>query len=86
MNAWVVVKDLPYFATSNSDGQLEIKNLPAGKWTFQAWHGYGGGGYITEASRGSKSEKWKKGKFEIEVKPGENDLGTITIPAKAFKK
>lgn len=85
MNGWVVVKELPYNAVTDADGNFTIENLPVGKWSFQVWHGYGGGSYISEVSKGGKSEKWKKGKFDVEIKPGDNDLGTITIPKSVFK-
>jgi hypothetical protein len=38
MHAYVVVQDHPYFAVTTADGKFEIKGLPQGKYTLEAWH------------------------------------------------
>lgn len=38
MSAYVLVTDTPYFAVSDKDGNYEIKNIPAGKYTLKIWH------------------------------------------------
>jgi hypothetical protein len=38
MNAYVGVLDHPYFAVSKENGSFEIKNLPPGTYTIEAWH------------------------------------------------
>ena len=38
MGAWVSVMPHPYFATTKADGKFEIKDLPAGTYTIEAWH------------------------------------------------
>jgi plastocyanin len=38
MNAYVGVMEHPYFATSDKSGAFEIKNLPPGSYTIEAWH------------------------------------------------
>jgi plastocyanin len=38
MNAYVGVLDHPYFAVSKEDGSFEIKDLPPGTYTLEAWH------------------------------------------------
>jgi plastocyanin len=38
MEAWVVVLETPYFGTSNKQGEYEIKDVPAGKYTLSVWH------------------------------------------------
>jgi hypothetical protein len=48
------------------------------------WHEHDGGGYVDKVNWKGKDQKWKKGKVELEIKPGDNDLGTITIPADFF--
>jgi len=38
MNAYVGVLDHPYFAVTKEDGKFEIKDLPPGTYTIEAWH------------------------------------------------
>ena len=38
MNGWVGVVDHPFFAVSAADGSFQIKGLPAGSYTLEAWH------------------------------------------------
>jgi plastocyanin len=38
MNAYAGVVNHPYFAVTKDGGQFELKNLPAGKYTVEAWH------------------------------------------------
>jgi hypothetical protein len=38
MNAYVGVLDHPYFATSDKSGKFELKNVPPGTYTIEAWH------------------------------------------------
>jgi plastocyanin len=38
MNAYVGVLDHPYFAVTRDGGKFELKNLPAGTYTVEAWH------------------------------------------------
>jgi plastocyanin len=37
MTAWVAVFDHPYFSVTGDDGTFDIKGLPDGKYTLQAW-------------------------------------------------
>jgi hypothetical protein len=38
MQAYVGVLDHPYFAVTHDGGKFEIKDLPAGTYTVEAWH------------------------------------------------
>ena len=38
MNAYVGVLDHPYFAVTDQDGKFELKGLPPGTYTIEAWH------------------------------------------------
>jgi hypothetical protein len=38
MNAYVGVLDHPYFMTTGKDGSFELKGLPPGTYTIEAWH------------------------------------------------
>ena len=38
MHAYVGVLDHPYFAVTHDGGKFELKDLPAGTYTVEAWH------------------------------------------------
>lgn len=38
MRAWVAVVPHPFFAVTGADGRFEIRGLPAGTYTVEAWH------------------------------------------------
>ena len=38
MNAYIGVVDHPYFAVSGSGGTFELKTIPPGTYTIEAWH------------------------------------------------
>jgi hypothetical protein len=38
MNAYAAVLDHPYFAVTDKDGKFELKTLPPGTYTIEAWH------------------------------------------------
>ena len=38
MNAYAGVVSHPYFAVTAEGGAFELKNLPAGTYTIEAWH------------------------------------------------
>jgi plastocyanin len=38
MSAYAGVMDHPYFAVTKDGGRFELKNLPAGTYTVEAWH------------------------------------------------
>lgn len=85
MRAYLVVLDHPFAGVSDEDGMLEIKDVPAGsKLVFRLSH-EAADGAIKEVTIGGKSESLKRNLIEIDVKPGMNDLGKITIPAGALK-
>src|ERR1700758_882287 len=37
MNGYIVVVPTPYYALTDKDGNFEIKNIPAGKYTLKTW-------------------------------------------------
>lgn len=85
MQARLIVRDNPYFAVTDKDGKLTIKNLPAGKWTFQVLHE--NAGFIQEAKKDGKAVKWAKGRIEdVTIKAGANDLGKFAVPVSVFTK
>jgi plastocyanin len=38
MKAWIGVLKHPFFAVTKADGTFEIKNVPPGTYTLEAWH------------------------------------------------
>ncbi len=84
MSAKILVREDPYAAVSNEKGELTIANLPAGKWTFTIWHE--GCGFVTSGKKDGKATEWKKGKIDIDIKKGVNDLGEIKIPVNVLTK
>jgi len=83
MNGYLVIKDHPYVAISAKDGSFEIKNLPAGKVTFQLWHHTG---YVDRVETGGKKKKLKRGLLEVTIKDGGTvDLGEIKVPVDELK-
>ena len=83
MKGFIVVLDHPYAAVSDENGTLTIKGLPAGKkLVFRANHE---SAKIKEVQIDGKTEKWKRSRFEVEIKPGMNDLGEVVIGADQFR-
>ena len=82
MKALVVVQDHPFVGVSDADGKLSIKGLAPGKTSLKIIHDVG---KFKELKIGDKSYPVKKGAFEIELKPGANDLGTIELSAEELK-
>ena len=82
MKAYVVVLDHPFMAVSDENGELTIEGLPTGKeLTFRAYHEAGG---LSEIMINGKQETWKRSRFEVEINPGMNDLGTVEVSADAM--
>ncbi|QDS86784.1 MULTISPECIES: methylamine utilization protein [Rosistilla] len=81
MQAKVVVLEHPYAAKSDESGTLVIKNLPTGKLAFRLYHEAAGRLSGLEVAG---SEVNRRNVFEVEIKPGENDLGTVELDAKLF--
>lgn len=78
MRGYILPRDNPYAAVTGEDGTFEIKDLPAGTWEFQIWQE--AAGFL------AAKPEWKKGKFKLEIKPGDNDLGEIQVDSSLVKK
>lgn len=84
MKAHVIVFEHPYTGVSDDKGVLKIEKLPAGKpITFKVWH-ESQNKSIESVNFGGKDVQWKKGNFEITLKPGVNDLGVVKIKPEGF--
>jgi hypothetical protein len=73
--AYILPRENPYVAISKTDGSFSIPKLPVGTLEFQVWHERTG--YLATPA-------WAKGRFEMEIKPGVNDLGTIKLAPSLF--
>ena len=83
MRSYVVVLDHPFAAKSDENGELTIKRLPAGeKLVFRVFHEAGS---IDDVIVDGKNESWGRSRFEVKIKPGMNDMGTVLVPAKSLK-
>ncbi|QDU97007.1 cupredoxin domain-containing protein [Lignipirellula cremea] len=82
MVGWVFVLDHPYATVSAKNGEFEIKNLPVGTWNFRVWQERCG--YVREVIIDGKETEWSKGVVQIKIDAGDNDLGTIAVPATLF--
>lgn len=76
-SAYILPRDDPYAAISAKDGSFRIAKLPPGKLEFQVWHERVG--YLD-------TPDWPKGRFELTLRPGVNDLGTIKLDPGKFEK
>jgi plastocyanin len=84
MEAWVVVKKHPYMGVTDENGELTIKNVPAGDWDFQFWQEKAG--YLQEVVVKGKKTTWKRGRAKLKITKSGTDLGEVKVPASAFKK
>jgi len=75
--AYILPREHPYVAVSAMDGTFRIPKLPVDELEFQVWHERIG--YLD-------TPDWTKGRFKMELKSGENDLGTIKLPPSMFEK
>ena len=83
-SGWLLVKELPYMAVSQENGEFQISNLPTGKWTFQFWHEQAG--YISEVRLGGQATNWLRGRVEIDIPSSGKDLGEIVLAPRLFEK
>ena len=67
MNAVVVVLKTAHFAITGKDGSLRIGHLTPGQYKLEAWYEFASDSELAALSR------------DIEITPGENTLGTITV-------
>lgn len=83
MQAHVLVLDHPFAAASDENGLLEINGLPVGEEiVFRASHERGS---FKKFWLNGEEESWRANKFAVEIKAGENDLGTVELDAAAFQ-
>lgn len=75
-SAYVLPRDNPFFAITDLQGNFVISDLPPGEWEFQIWH---------ERVRQLDLPNAPRGRLVVQIKPGVNDLGTITVTPDRLK-
>jgi len=75
-SAYILPRDNPFFAISDSSGNFAIPNLPLGEWEFQIWQ---------ERVRQLDLPNAPRGRLVVQIKPGINDLGTIVVSPEHLK-
>ena len=84
MDAVLLVRDEPYVAITDKDGNFEIKNVPAGEWKFQFWHKKAG--YMRDLEV-PENEVGRRGEVELVFENGKTiELGALKFPSSSFKK
>ncbi len=74
MAGHLLILDHPYAGISDASGVLEIKNLPVGKHTFTVWL------EPRFVSKITGQTLKRGGKWDVEIKAGDNDKGTLKVP------
>jgi len=74
-SAYILPRSNPYLAISAADGTFRIAKLPVGRLEFRAWQ---------ERIKFVATPQWPKGRFEVVIRPGVNDLGKIKLPPEKF--
>lgn len=86
MKAHLLVIDHPFAAKSDQQGEIVIEDLPAGeRLVFRVWIEAADGKIGVVHLDGEALDLGRRNLFERELNPGVNDLGTLLIPAEAFK-
>ncbi|MCA9190311.1 MAG: hypothetical protein KDB03_01060 [Planctomycetales bacterium] len=80
MKAYVIATEHPYVGVSDESGAMVIENLPAGEVSFRFWHEHGP--FNDEIKVNGKPAKLSRGRYEITLTPGLNDLGEVEFSLK----
>jgi hypothetical protein len=88
MTAYMLQRKNGYFAVTDSNGNFEIPNVPAGEQLeFQIWHesGTAAGNGLVGTSPDAKDVKWSsRGRIMLTLQPDEKKEIKVVVPAKAF--
>lgn len=77
MRGFLVLRDSPYMAKTNSLGEFEIKYLPEGEHTFRLWHERIG--FIKSVS-GDKTSTNNRGRITIQIRKNVETEFVLPIP------
>ena len=84
MDGVILVRDNPYVAITDEEGNFEIENVPEGEWEFQFWHKKGA--YLKKLKvDGYKVSR--KGIVDVKIEAdAELDLGKMEVPGDSLNK
>ena len=82
MKAHLIVKAHPYVGVSDSDGTIEIDNLPPGENVFRLWHEAAA---FEKVVHNGLELPTDRGRITFKLDEGLNDLGTIELQDSQFK-
>ena len=75
--SWLVIQNTSCIGLSDSEGNLQIENIPAGDWSFRAWHPKYG--FLKKVLVDGEFTTWSSGLFHTVISEGTRNLGTIQI-------
>lgn len=81
MKAYIFVLEHPFVGVSNEDGELVIKDLPEKELIFRVWV-EAAVGPLDRVKVNGEVMHWPRNRFKYRIKPGPDDMGTITLTAK----
>jgi hypothetical protein len=84
MSGYLLIQDHPFMAVSDEEGNFEIQNLPAGKWTFQVWQEKSG--FLPGATVDGKKQAWRRGRMDVTITAGQTTENTFVLDPASFAK
>lgn len=76
MQGYLMIRETPYFAVTDENGNFEIKDLPSGEWTFRFWQERTG--YVDKVKHNGTATTWKRGGKRVKIVAGQTvDLGDV---------
>lgn len=84
MSCYVLLRDNPYMAKTDSNGRFEIRNLPVGEHVFRFWHERIGYVPLPDIPGATKSPK-RNGRVTIGIRGRTTKLKDVSLPAKLFE-
>ena len=83
MRAYVLICDHPYFAVTDTSGKFQIRNIPAGEWTFHFWHERPG--HVKSLTLDGAPQQLERGRLKISIPAGETvELGQVLLETTQF--
>jgi hypothetical protein len=80
----IVVRESPYMAVTDANGDFVIENLPSGEWQFQVYHERLG--YVDEVNIGGEAATWDRGVVTVPISGDETtDWGEVKLDYAKYK-